>query len=469
MLLTLETTHRPATDLGYLLHKNPANVHGTSHPFGRSTLVFPEASEERCRAALILEVDPVALVRGRGQGSGAFDQYVNDRPYVGSSLMSVAMNKVFSSAMKGRSRERAELATVPIPLRAELPAVSLRGGAELARRVFEPVGYRVEAEALPLDPRFPAWGEARVHRLALEGEVLLADLLNHLYVLLPVLDDTKHYYVGADEVEKLVERAGGWLASHPERDLIVKRALRRDRGLFRAALERLVPAGDEDPDEAQADRDAAEERIERPLSLAEQRREAVLDALREVGARTVLDLGCGEGTYLRALLKERGVKRAVGVDVSVRSLERAAQRLRLERMGDRQRERVELLHGSLTYRDQRFEGFDAALLVEVIEHLEPERLAACERTVFEFARPETVVVTTPNVEYNVRWESLPAGSKRHGDHRFEWTRDEFRGWSEGVSARFGYAVEWRPVGPFDEEVGPPTQMAVFHRAEGVQP
>ena len=196
-------------------------------------------------------------------------------------------------------------------------------------------------------------------------------------------------------------------------------------------------------------------------SLAEQRREAILGALRSAGAATVLDLGCGQGQLLQVLLKDVRFTGIMGVDVSVRALTIAARRLRLDRMGERQASRITLTQGSLTYTDQRLKGYDAAVLSEVVEHLDLPRLPALEYAVFGSARPRTVIVTTPNVEYNVRWETLPAGHVRHGDHRFEWNRAEFRGWCEEVAVRHGYRVSYVPVGPDDPEVGPPTQMAVF--------
>ncbi|MGL4553231.1 MAG: methyltransferase [Gemmataceae bacterium] len=183
-------------------------------------------------------------------------------------------------------------------------------------------------------------------------------------------------------------------------------------------------------------------------------------ALRDAGARRVLDLGCGEGRLIRLLLGEKPMTRIVGVDVSLRALEVAERRLRLDRLPS---ERVALLHGSLLYRDKRFEGFDAAAVVEVIEHLDPPRLASFEAVVFRHARPGTVVLTTPNREYNAVWETLPAGAMRHGDHRFEWTRGEFRAWADGVAARHGYGVRLAGVGPEHEAFGTPTQMAVFTR------
>jgi 3' terminal RNA ribose 2'-O-methyltransferase Hen1 len=291
----------------------------------------------------------------------------------------------------------------------------------------------------------------------------LADLLTHLYVLIPVLDDDKHYWVGDDEVEKLLRRGAGWLDSHPERDLIVRRYLRHQRSLTRAALERLTAEEEPEADTLAVEHAAEEQLLEGRIRLGEQRIGAVLAVLKHSGAHRVLDLGCGEGHLLAALLKEKPFDEIVGMDVSHRSLERASDRLRLERMPERQRERVQLIHGSLMYRDRRLEGYDAAALIEVIEHLDAPRLRAMERNVFEFARPRTVVVTTPNSEYNVRFESLPPGRFRHRDHRFEWNRAEFERWARDIGERFGYEPRFLPVGNEDVAVGAPTQMAVFSR------
>lgn len=467
MLLTITTTHQPATDLGYLLHKNPARVQRFSLSFGAAHVVYPEATAERCTAALLLDVDPVALVRGRrgpeGEG-GLLMQYVNDRPYVASSFLSVAMADVFGTAMAGRSKERPELAERAIPLEARLATAPCRGGEEFLRRLFEPLGYAVHAEAQLLDPAIPEWGASRYFVVTLSAEARLCDLLTHLYVLVPVLDDEKHYWVGDDEVEKLIRRGEGWLASHPEKELITRRYLKHQRSLVRDAVARLVTEeAPEEDDETPAARDVEEGALERPLSLNEQRLATVLAALRGSGARSVVDLGCGEGRLLRQLLEDRQFARIVGMDVSYRALEIATDRLRLDRMPPMQRERIELIHGSLMYRDQRLAGFDAAAVVEVIEHLDPPRLAAFERVAFEFARPGTVVVTTPNAEYNVRWPTLPAGRFRHRDHRFEWTRQQFERWACATAERFGYAVRFTSVGPVDPAVGSPTQMGIFTR------
>jgi 3' terminal RNA ribose 2'-O-methyltransferase Hen1 len=488
VFLTISTTEEagsPATDLGFLLHKHPGRAQRFSTSCGDAHVFYPEATPERCTAALLLDVDPVALVRrGKGAGKGAakgnprggahgpaLAQYVNDRPYAASSLLAVALRTVFASALKGRCDARPQLAARALPLRVEVPVLPARGGPALVRRLLEPLGWDVEAEALPLDAHFPEWGESRYVRLALTGRLRLSDALRHLYVLLPVLDDAKHYWVSPDEVDKLLRAGEGWLHGHPEQELITRRYLVRRRALTHDAMERLELARLAEADDSEAEEldnavDEEADTEERPVPLAVRRREAILRALAETGARRVLDLGCGQGQLVGELLKESRLTEVVGVDVSVRALNEAARRLRLERMPERQAARVKLMQGSLAYSDVRLKGYDAAVLSEVVEHVDPPRLPALEHAVFGTARPGSVVVTTPNVEYNVRWESLHAGRARHPDHRFEWDRAQFRAWADGVAGRFGYGVEYRPVGDDDPEVGPPTQMAVFHVRTG---
>ena len=464
MLLTITTTHQPATDLGYLLHKNPAHLHSFDLSFGQAHVFYPEASAERCTAVLLLDVDPIGLVRNRkgpsGEG-GTLDQYVNDRPYVASSLLSVAISRVLNTALGGRSKHKPELAEAPIPLHAKISVVPCRGGENFLRRLFEPLGYQVVAQRHALDEAFPEWGESAYYTVELTGNVRLQELLTHIYVLIPVLDNEKHYWVGDDEVEKLLRHGAGWLPSHPEKEEITKRYLKYRRDLAHEALARLVEEETPDPDATAVAHDSEEEAVEKRLNLNDQRLNAVVAALRSANARRVLDLGCGEGKLLRVLLEDRTFDQIVGVDVSHRALEMAHDRLRLDRLPEWQRQRIRLLQGSLIYRDKRLAGFDAAAVVEVIEHLDQPRLAAFERVLFEFAKPATVVLTTPNVEYNALFADLPAGKFRHKDHRFEWTRTQFREWAEAIGVKYGYAVRFLPVGPEDLAAGAPTQMAIF--------
>ncbi|MAT13815.1 MAG: 3' terminal RNA ribose 2'-O-methyltransferase Hen1 [Planctomyces sp.] len=464
MLLSITTTHEPVTDLGFLLHKHPDRFQSFDLSFGRAHFFYPEVSESRCTASLLLDLNEIELVRDSHKSPQAsLDNYVNDRPYVASSMMSVAISKVLRSAMQGTCKDRPELATTAIPLVAELSVLPVRGGEEFLRNVFEPLEYVVTARSHPVDDHFPEWGESRYYTVTLQHTISLAELLRHLYVLIPVFDNLKHYYISEQELDKLISKGEGWLTSHPLKEQITRRYLKNRTMLTRRELELLRDETEAPGEDQLEDRDGTELEIERPLSLNEQRHATVLSVLQASGAKRVLDLGCGEGKLLRDLMTVKEFEEIIGVDVSVRALENAVRRLNYERLPPHQRDRVKLLHGSLMYRDARVEGFDAAAVVEVIEHLDPPRLTAFESVLFRHTRPRTVVITTPNREYNIRWESLPAGAFRHADHRFEWTRTEFQSWATRVAAEYGYTVRYLPIGPEDPEVGSPTQMAIFER------
>jgi 3' terminal RNA ribose 2'-O-methyltransferase Hen1 len=465
MLLTISTTGPAAADLGFLLHKRPDRLQEFALTFGRALVFYPVDDADRCTAALAVEVDPVGLVRkdARGGGDFALASYVNDRPYAASSFLSVALGTVFGTAMAGKSQGRQESADRALPFVATVACAPCRGDEDLVRRLFEPLGYVVAFEAAPLDPRFPSWGQSRYGALTLSGEVRLRDLLAHLYVLLPVLDGDKHYWVDEDEVDKLLRRGEGWLESHPEKETIASRYLKRRGYLTRMALARLSEAEEEgtDPDMETVRGDAAENVLEKPLSLNAQRIGAVLSALKAAGARRVVDLGCGEGRFLAEALREASFEKLYGIDVSARCLERAADRLKLDRLAPAARERVELLHGSLLYGDDRPQGIDAAVCIEVVEHVDPPRLPFVARRLFGPRAPATVVVTTPNREYNAKFPGMAPGTFRHRDHRFEWTRAEFAAWL--AAAAPGYRCDVFPVGPVDADLGAPTQMAVCRR------
>ncbi len=460
MLLTI-AADISTSDLGYLLHKNPARIHDFDLPFGKAHVFYPEQSVERSQAALLLDVDPVGLVRGRSQAvNESLRQYVNDRPYAASSFLSVALSNVFGTAMNGRSKERQALADQVLDFEAVVTAVPCRAEPDYLDRLFHPLGYDLQSTGYLLDENFPEWGIGPHRTIRLKNRCRLQDLLTHLYVLVPVLDAEKHYWVGEDEVEKLLRKGEGWLANHPERDSITARYLRHDRKLTSSALSRL---SEEDTAESDASPPEEEIAVEEPLKLWEQRIGTVLSVLKSITAKSVLDVGCGEGKLLRPLLQDRAFERIVGMDVSWRVLEKASKGLHLDQMAPAARSRIQLIHGSLLYRDARLNGFDAAAVIEVIEHLDPARLAAFEQVLFKHARPGAVIITTPNAEYNDCFESLPAGRLRHRDHRFEWTRSEFQTWANGIGERFDYHVRFLPVGVEDPMVGPPTQMGVFER------
>ena len=358
MLLKITTTHTPATDLGYLLHKHPARCQTFPLAFGQAHIFFSEASDTSCTAVLLLDIDPIALVRGRGRNNSGFSlqQYVNDRPYAASSFLSVAIAQVYGSALGGRCKDRPELAETAIPLQVQVAAVPDATGGDLLRRLFEPLGYEIALEPHPLDENFPEWGESRYFTLDLSATIRLGDLLSHLYVLIPVLDNFKHYWVGNDEVKKLLAKGERWLSQHPEKELITQRYLRYHRSLTQAALSQLLIEDGEDVAETDVKQQAEEDELERPLSLHEQRLNSVLAVLKGSGAQRVLDLGCGEGKLLRKLMKESQFSEIIGLDISYRTLEIAKDRLRLDRLPPSQQGRLTLLHGALTYKDDRLKG-----------------------------------------------------------------------------------------------------------------
>jgi 3' terminal RNA ribose 2'-O-methyltransferase Hen1 len=318
MLLTITTTHQPANELGYLLHKHPDRFQSFDMSFGKVHVYYSELGAERCSACLLLDVDAVGLARGKNTDQNfLLAQYVNDRPYAASSFMSVAIAQIFGSALQGRCKDRPELATTPIPLTARIDVMPVRGGERFLRAVFEPLGYEIDTVGSPLDERFAEWGDSPYFSVTVHKTTTLAELLTHLYVLIPVFDNRKHYWVGDDEMEKLLAKGEGWLANHPEKDEITRRYLKFQSSLYRMALARLVQ--EEEPDEGEENvepKEKTEEILEKPLSLNEQRLGAVLAALRGSGAKRVLDLGCGEGKLLRELLKDGQFEEIVGMDVA---------------------------------------------------------------------------------------------------------------------------------------------------------
>lgn len=463
MLLKISTTHKPATDLSFLLHKHPDKLQSVELSNGHAHIFYPEVSADKCTVALLLDIDPIGLVRGsadRGADSFLLGHYVNDRPYVASSFMSVALSKAFSTAMNGKCANRPELTDIIMPFEAEVSALPApRGGEALIRKLFEPLGYTVVLQRHALDAKFPEWGDSKYFTVKLTGTFRLKELLSHLYVLIPVLDNEKHYWVSQHEVEKLLQKGEGWLKDHPEKEQITKRYLRNIAGFTRNALNRLT---EDEEQSALSDEDAPEIDIVKE-KLHNKRLKAVLDELISSGAQTVIDLGCGEGKLLKMLLREKQFEKIVGTDVSYRSLEKALHRIDYEGLPPMQKQRISILQGALTYRDKRLAGFDAAAIVEVIEHLDLNRLQAFERVVFESARPKNVVLTTPNREYNELFETMQPGEMRHADHRFEWTREEFEAWAKAVAARNNYEVNFKPIGDVEEKVGAPSQMAVFRQ------
>ncbi len=459
MLLTITHTGPNSQEIGFLLHKNPERPQQFELSFGRAYFFYPEVSSFRTTAALLLDIDPLDLARGKdGSGEGGLFDYVNDRPYATTSFMSTAIARVLSTALSGRCEKRPDLLQKALNLSATLYSLKDNGAQNLAHELFEPLGYTVTIERTLLDERFPEWGPSPYINLTLKGTLRLTELLNHLYVLIPVFDPKKHYYTAEDEIDKLLKHGSGWLEKHPAKEKITRRYLAARKSYVHAALKALLPPGEEESEQAEI---SAEKAAHNPLNS--ERLTTVKAAILNSGAQSVIDLGCGEGRLTALLLKEAQIKRVTAADVAVSALEKAAARLKTEQLPENIREKLTLIQASLTYRDERFKGYDCAAVIEVIEHIEPLRLPAFARILFEFAAPKTVIITTPNSEYNKNYAKLEDNSLRHPDHRFEWTRAEFAAWAGEVADKFGYSVKISGIGAADEAAGAPTQMGVFSK------
>jgi len=457
MLLTINYTGQKTEDLGYLLHKNPYRPQEFSLSYGKAYVFYPEVSYESTTVALMLDINPIDLARGKvGTTAGGLFDYVNDRPYVCSSFMSTAISKVFGTAMSGHSKEKPKLADTPLNLTAKIHMLSAPNQSMILE-VFEPLGYTVEIETFLNDDNFSNWGNSKYVNLTLNGTIRLQDLLNHLYTLIPVFDSKKHYYISNNEIEKLLSHGKGWLKEHPKCEYITSRYLNRRRSLVSKALLQLM----DDPE-------INENKVylkEKKPNLNQTRLQTVVDEVLSSGARTVIDMGCGEGNLTRLLIKEKQLIKVAAFDVSFTVLERAKDKIKIDKLHETLQNKLDLFQSSLTYRDKRFEGFDCACVVEVIEHMDESRLSAFTQILFGFSKPRTAIITTPNAEYNVNYEHMKESELRHGDHRFEWNREQFTKWAENICEKYGYKVEIKKIGDGDEETGTPTQMGVFKLCE----
>ncbi|MFC3849886.1 3' terminal RNA ribose 2'-O-methyltransferase Hen1 [Corynebacterium hansenii] len=460
-----------ATDAGFLLGKHPQRVNSFTLPFGIATVAAPHADDDRLRIAMWVDVSPADEIKDKRSRARelATSGYVSSRPHVAGSLMSTALSRVFRSAMAGAdgvSAEYAGLAETPLPLELTVAAV---GSPELAKAMFSPMGWRVRVESSPADERFPEWGDAPTAVLRLSGRSTIASAISQLYVLLPVLEGRKHFWVGPEEAEKMASFGGGWLAGHPELDTILFRGLARQRELVDEARRRLgagEKAGDRPTNltngAAGGDGEAGTAGTN-PHRLRDDRIDAITAAIDDLGAQSVLEIGCGEGRILAAIAGRPSVRHVVGIDPAPVVLERAKNKLGIDEEPDRWGAPIELGHGSALLCDTRFPGKDAIVFSEVLEHLDPIRWPEAEQAIWGHARPRAVIVTTPNAEYNVNYPGLAPGEKRHPDHRVELDREGFARWCGKVADAHGYSVDIGGTGKLDAATGHESQVAVFTR------
>lgn len=459
MLINITVTGENAKALSYILWKNPEHIFDREFSSGHVVVFFSEYSDQKATASMLVLVDTVGMVRSEwGKMSSS---YVDHRPYAASSITSVALKEAYSSAFAGKS-ETAEIDAIikqKLPVEIELSSVWTKGGVQNVHDFFEPINYAVKAEKLPYESKWLK-SDSNVFNITLTGMQTIPDLLRHLYVLLPALDNKKHYFVDGNEIAKLLSHGEGWLETHPHKERIVSRYLIHRHNLIEEALEQLTEdILDEDTEEG------TEEAVERPIRLQEERLQTALAVLRTLDPAPLKlgDLGCGSGDFIRLIENDRAFPEVIGMDVSSKALQLAEKRLHLDRRNAWQMPKISFIHGSLVYKDSRLKGLDAILLLEVIEHIDAAKLPIIEYNIFEFLSPGYVFVSTPNQEYNSLFPSIEKNALRHRDHRFEWTRNEFKQWSDAIAVKYSYEVEFFNIGPCDDNLGAPTQMAVFKK------
>lgn len=474
MLLTLSalsTPQAPASNLSFLLHKHPDKLQSFSLPFGQAHLFYPEYSEHQCTLSLLLDVDPINLSRATNPNPNQhLWPYVNDRPYVCSSFMSTTISRVLGTALSGNCKSFPEYTSTPMHLKVSLHNLPVHSGHthhELISKLFSPLGYHIQTQHTGLlNERFPAWGESPLVDLHLEhSSITLQELLAHIYVLIPVLDNNKHYFVSTQEVSKLLRHGDSWLHTHPEKTWITQRYLKRQTRLAKLALQELQHHKDEDEDNTPQTKDINQEphtTIETTKNLHQRRLEQVLHTVLSLPSHhRIVDMGCGEGKLLKLLQNEPAIEHIVGIDVSTTSLQRAQRKLRMDELSYKESQRITLHHGSLLYCDDITTNADVITLVEVIEHIEESLLPFAMYHMLGFAKPNHLIITTPNADYNSLFENLSAGHMRHNDHRFEWSRKTFEAWCLTQADTYNYSVSFEPVGDLHPELGAQTQMAVF--------
>lgn len=476
MFLSIAVSGEHAPDLGFVLYKHPGRFFEKSASKGRVTGGFTENREDFAEFTLAVEIDPVERVRGVNWDRG-IASYVEPMPFLAASHMSQALSQALGSAMNGvlGSKDpvidtRVKAAGVkPWPLTIKVGAV--RCSPYMIESLFSELGWSVEIESHNLDvPGVSEDDDRPLHVFTLKGEATVSDALTQLYVLLPVLDPSRHYFYDESEARKLFEKGGDWLKGHSSRDLIISRYLSKSKEL-RGYARQLFGNFQEkkDLDELIAETEELMRDWDDPddTSPHQQRHSQIIRDVVSWGARSVIDLGCGEGRLLERLVRIAPDMRVVGIEPSAREIERARKRLS-NNPGKNLDPRVEFVHGSAMYGDERFKDFDAAILSEVIEHVDEDRLSLLARSVFGIMAPRRVVITTPNGDYN-RVFGLRPGEFRHADHRFEWTLAECQAWVVGVTAAYPYEAEITPVGgrnaDADEGHGEVSHYIVFTKKD----
>ncbi|WIM41190.1 3' terminal RNA ribose 2'-O-methyltransferase Hen1 [Paenibacillus sp. PK4536] len=483
MYLTIKATGTHASMISHLLAKNPNNLYDRTEKGARIRLVYTSFQPEETEVLLFVTPDPIDLVKGSPDHYD-ITQYINDRELVVSSLFCSYIRPALGTALNGKPKaDYIDWVEHPFTLHMSMGPVASDLPDSMIESLFQPLGYEVQMERGEIDYSFDLKNRSTVRHIQISGQQTLQHMLRQLYILIPVLDNYKHYYISDDEIERLQRYGEGWLSTHPQHDLIIKRSLRfaplikeyeqkvakneditnvsTELSTHQAEASEMKSELSEDQDK-QYDSNQTEPPV---IRLNELRYRAIVEQVSQLPQhKQIVDFGAGEGKLSVRLGEIEGVEQIWAVEPSMQSQLRAIDRFaKLEGRTDYVIPVVTT--GSLFYRDERWVDQDVIILCEVIEHINEVRLPQVIHTLFTDYRPQTLIMTTPNREYNEVYQ-MGKDEIRHTDHRFEWTRAELEQYCTQWIQDRPYTFTLSGIGEKHEQYGQPTQMVVFHRIGG---
>lgn len=461
MQLAIKATGEGAKMLSFLLSKNPQNLYDRMEKGYRVRLTYTVFSDSEVEALIFVTPDPVELVKN-SPDTYEITQYINDREFVVSSIFCSNTRSALGTALNGRPKEEyldwakhAFQLTIGFgPVATDLPDAAIKN-------LFEPLGYQTEIERGRADYNFQFKERSSARFINLQSKVTLQNALQHLFVLIPVLDDYRHYFIDEREIEKLERYGEGWLADHPLKELIIKRTLR-----FRELIDQMVLNSHQTELINEAVTPEPNISSQPVVRLNKLRYQRLVKIIEDLAAReSIVDFGAGEGKLSVRLGFIPGVKEILAVEPTEKEQLRA-----LKRFSEASRKDDFIaptpVWGSLFYYDEQLCGKDVMILSEVIEHIDESRLPRVMDTILGSYKPQVLLITTPNAEYNPVYQ-MEEGI-RHKDHRFEWSRAEFAEWTYCLARNYAYEVQIDGIGEEAEGYGHPSQLAILTRQGGIE-
>lgn len=452
MQISLKVYGEHARMVSHLIAKNPHNLYERKEKGGLVRIVFTKNEEREVHILFFVTVDNMELTKNQTNFS-SITHYINDRESAVSSIFCSVLRKAVGTALNGKPKDEfKEWVNYSFPLEITFGPLSTKLTNHELAGLFEPLGYELTIEngKVLLPASFAKKSSAKF--ITLKANQTIQDCFRHLFVLIPVMDQYKHYYIDEKEVDKLKRYGEGWLSFHPKRNEIIKESL-----IFSDLIEKSRLIESKPSKEKQAP-------LTKKKSLNQWRYEKIIETVKGLPHNSrIVDMGAGEGKLTAQLGFIRGIEELVAVEPSEREQLKAKKRIEAL-VGKPDFLLPTFKWGSLFYYDSELEKKDIFILCEVIEHIDENRLGKIFDTIFTKYKPYHVIVTTPNQDYNAVYDMNEA--KRHSDHRFEWTQQQFKEWTKYWESHANYKAQIDGIGEYVEGYGYPTQMVIFSQKRG---